>query len=207
MDAASQLRHYSQSNPPTPLDPPKPDVPTGGINQETPGSTMTDNTWPAPPVTVNATPPPITPAVMNSQAVSPLSTVVPSNGDSQNKPQMQDYSIVTNSHHFPLMIVTMLVIVALVGFGGSFLYFKSKGASQNTAIAPLITPPVTIVETQQNDDQSTAKADEANPFAQSVATVSSNPFAQDEEVNPFENVSDVESATGAAYQNPFETTQ
>lgn len=166
---------------------------------------MSENRWPSPPVGVNATPPPVTP-----NSVQPIEPF-----DAQGKPTTHNTSSLSllsaglqpttyNSHHFPFMIVTMLVMVALVGFGGSFLYFKSKGASQNAVIAPPVTPPVTTMPEDPRPKADQPMADNANPFAQPEASESANPFAQDGQENPFDNVTAEESATQAAYTNPFD---
>jgi len=97
------------------------------------------------------------------------------------------------------MIVTVLVGVALVGFGGSFLYFKSKGSTPKAMVVPQVTPPVTIAPTSIV----TQLTPNANPFAQSGATTLANPFSEDDGGNPFDNVADSGSATKAGYTNPF----
>lgn len=97
----------------------------------------------------------------------------------------------------------MLIMVALVGFGGSFLYFKSKGTSQRAFVAPQITPPVSIIPTEIVIEPTL----NANPFAPTDSTASANPFAQDEESNPFDNAASKADATQAAYTNPFDETK
>lgn len=100
---------------------------------------------------------------------------------------------------FPLMMVTILVIVIISGFSGSFLFFKFFGNKlSTTTMTPQITPPVEEEMVKKVTPEELAKYE--NPFA--LTDSKDNPFAS--ESSKFENPFSAEESSSGAYQNPFD---
>lgn len=108
---------------------------------------------------------------------------------------------------FPFMFITIILVLVLLGFGGSFLYFKIVPTGTSKAVIQ-ITPPVTIVISPVqitptvSNPFATPSSTLINPFI-STTPAFSNPF--DSSPNPFDTASGSSEASKSAYQNPFES--
>lgn len=109
-------------------------------------------------------------------------------------------------HKFPFMIITVILLVIVTGFSGSFLFFYFTGNQKKKSLQPQITPPVTIIANQDNPFLEPTKVLE-NPFASPTASLV-NPFDSGETYeNPFEEETANTKADTGEYQNPFEELQ
>ncbi|MCL4338300.1 hypothetical protein M1271_01270 [Patescibacteria group bacterium] len=105
------------------------------------------------------------------------------------------------------MFITVLLILMIVGFTGSFLFFqKSVQNNSSTSTTPKITPPVTLKHTPTSYANPFASPSAAfqNPFASPSATYQ-NPFGSYQ--NPFAGATQSANASNSAYQNPFNKLQ
>mgnify|MGYP001618077889 CR=1 FL=1 len=119
----------------------------------------------------------------------------------QNPPPPTSY---IKPKRFPFMFITIILVLVLLGFGGTVLYFKMVPSKQNKVVVQ-ITPPVSIFitpsQTPSSNPFATPSASVVNPFI-SVTPTYSNPFGATK--NPFSSASDSANATNSAYKNPFE---
>lgn len=130
----------------------------------------------------------------------------------QNPPPPTSY---ITPKRFPFMFITIILILVILGFGGTVLYFKMVPSKQNKVVVQ-ITPPVTIFITpSKTPSVSVAVSPTAgNPFATpsgtiinpfiSVTPTYANPFNSSSQ-NPFDSASGSSEASKGAYQNPFES--
>lgn len=114
------------------------------------------------------------------------------------------YSVATapDGPKHPFMKITLLLLVILGGFGGSFLFFRFTTPQTNRPIVPLITPPISNEPTQTVANVNpfiTPTTAYQNPFA-SPSAAYQNPFGEYQ--NPFAD--GTRSAQLQSYTNPFE---
>lgn len=115
------------------------------------------------------------------------------------------------SHKFPLVVLGLFLIVAVTGFGGSFVYFgilhkenKIITANNLPVVSPALPsensptplPPTNIFVTPSISFRNLFSAD---------VYASDNPF--DDSANPFTGVTTSNNPDTDAYQNPFEGQQ
>ncbi len=104
---------------------------------------------------------------------------------------------------FPFMFITVLLILMIVGFTGSFLFFqKSVTNNTSTPATPKITPPVTLKPspTLYANPFASPSAAFQNPFA-SPSAAYQNPFGSYQ--NPFAVATQSANTQNTPYQNPF----
>jgi len=106
---------------------------------------------------------------------------------------------------FPFMLVTLFLGLSVLGFTGSFLYFRFTASKDKShPIAQIVTTPTVpplSSPTVFSNPFATPSAAMTNPFASPTATLA-NPFGSYE--NPFTAASKSADQANAAYQNPFE---
>ncbi len=166
-----------------------------------------------PPTPINPTPAPVPvepPPVYES---APVITNPPQQSvyiPSQNPPPSTAF---IKPKRFPFMFITIILILVLLGFGGSFLYFKIVPSKENNVVIR-ITPPVSIITTPSQSPSnvvlvsptignpfSTPSAVAINPFISATPTFV-NPFNSSSQ-NPFDSASKSGEASKSGYQNPF----
>lgn len=154
---------------------------------------------PLPPTTPSSTP--------HVATVSDAATVVTAADGGTTVPPADDNppASPSNSHgKFPFMMITLITIVLVIVFGGSYLYFNLS-KDNKTAMTVQITPPATDVPASptvyKNPFVSPTLALE-NPFASPTAVLE-NPFGTYD--NPFTEATNAAAADGQAYTNPFES--
>lgn len=141
-----------------------------------------------PPTPPEISPPPQPPEI---PAVSTSSTVVSTGSLPPDK-------------KFPFMLVTVILILTVAGFGGSFIFFKLTSPKKNTNTVPLVTPPATLppaTPTTVVNPFASPSAAIVNPFA-TPTTKFENPFGTS--TNPFAPATNSANTENQPVKNPFE---
>lgn len=106
---------------------------------------------------------------------------------------------------FPFMLVTIILVFVIIGFGGSFIYFQiTAPKKQAVTTKPLITPPATLppaTPTTAVNPFASPSGSLVNPFV-SPTTAYENPFGSNQ--NPFAGATNSATAGNQPVKNPFQ---
>lgn len=156
----------------------------------------------APPAVPEISPPPQSPEI--TPPLSPPEISPPTQPPEISPPQSVVSSSAPAPKKFPFMLVTVILILTVAGFGGSFIFFKLTSPKKNTNVVPLITPPATLPPASPTtvvNPFASPSAAIVNPFA-TPTTKFENPFGTS--TNPFAPATNSANTGNQPVKNPFE---
>ncbi len=168
----------------------------------------------------NVTSSPSTPLENLSSLTStgiPIASVINTTTAPPVKPPISPFPVVLHSENnhsksdkFPLVVAGLFLLVTVVGFGGSVVYFGfiNKPSKKIATNLPIVSPPPVSVPSPTIKPPEnifiTPSVSFRNLFSSDVFA-SDNPF--DETTNPFTGITENKTQDSDAYQNPFEGQQ